>query len=1251
MWRKLIILILVFSLPQIITASHLLGSRISWENVGIDSFHVSVKVFRECSGEELVPPTPEIRCKDHQQRLTPPIQRLQVKRKLHSPSCSKYCTACKADTCKNNESVSDRGFKAVEATYLVDLTAINCCRIAFAYQNCCRPTALTTLKNQNQKNLYTSAWVNKCKAKGVSKNAFQSIPGFTYCNGKPAQLLLGNTQFSRDQDHIDSVRYELVKPKKGLNQSLKWVNPYNPQMPLRFEGFPNKDKKSPAGFHLNHATGLLAFIPTRKQSTTVAIEAKCYQNGSLIGAQTQDFALKTINCKANKNPDLKGFSSNTSYSDSLITCAGDTAFLKLHAEDPNIQDTLITSIDWEKLPGKLLSKNRQFLANNKTAWTFKWLPDDTINQRVGLDFYATVKDQHCPFNGTDRKKLHLEVLPEPSTSFETKVEQCRTITAKAEKTLPSSFKQQWWLGGNKASNERQFKFDWQNSGERLLRHRISAGECQVSSTSTLDLGALAEVKGQIPTYCAGDTVNLQAKKPSYIGKNQTLIYQWLEKSGQLITKGANFRRSLNSTKKVKLLVTLKGKGGSTVCKDTTSYTIRIREFPAIKFDPIPAICGNKDSLNLNKFVKPSNGEWFINEELIEKGWLKPPEEKSGSHNLKYRLIDSLNKCTTSKQTPITIKPVRKVEAFSDTAICKRNKALVLPTTTGQGTFNWTGRGLFNVNQGLIFAPAKADLPVDTYKLKAIFTPDDEQGCSYDDTFEVALFQEAQFKFPQQELCPYDSLIPESFSNMPEGGYWETQANNFDIEKSEIQRKPQDSGIYAANYYLNGNCRLTSNVDFKLVPEKPLAINVQAFEQQPLCTNQDKVALEAKPSGGNWHGRGVNKEQEFQPSKAGSGHHLIAYEYPHKKTSCFSRTADTVHINSNPVIDYKRSKLSICPGKRVFKDQWLLKNQTNITSYFKPTLTTDAHLPVVGKDSFKLNIQKPLQLPDSTFLITKALPQKGCEASTDSILLIKRSKPDFSIIHKGTRKACEFVQGRLKLQSKDSLKSIQWRINNKFSSERSLFYNLGRKGTHNLGIIASNQFGCVDSSWNAGYFQVLEKPTARFTVNKQKLYLPERVHLKGAPRSADLHKWEVKKDQKTLAEIKGQKISYNPLNTGNYTVKHMVKTEKRCIDTSVNDEAFKVLRKPIVYIPSAFTPNGDGNNDKFTVKGQNITDFHLEIFSRSGALLYQSSSYNDHGWNGQFQGSMLPSGSYWYALSIRGALGEKQTYSGTFKLIR
>ena len=53
----------------------------------------------------------------------------------------------------------------------------------------------------------------------------------------------------------------------------------------------------------------------------------------------------------------------------------------------------------------------------------------------------------------------------------------------------------------------------------------------------------------------------------------------------------------------------------------------------------------------------------------------------------------------------------------------------------------------------------------------------------------------------------------------------------------------------------------------------------------------------------------------------------------------------------------------------------------------------------------------------------------------------------------------------------------------------------------------------------------------------------------------------------------------------------------------------------IYAPTAFTPNNDGTNDKFYVKGENIYDFELFIFNRWGEVIFHSKDMNE-GWNGK-----------------------------------
>ncbi len=71
---------------------------------------------------------------------------------------------------------------------------------------------------------------------------------------------------------------------------------------------------------------------------------------------------------------------------------------------------------------------------------------------------------------------------------------------------------------------------------------------------------------------------------------------------------------------------------------------------------------------------------------------------------------------------------------------------------------------------------------------------------------------------------------------------------------------------------------------------------------------------------------------------------------------------------------------------------------------------------------------------------------------------------------------------------------------------------------------------------------------------------------------------------------------------------------------------------IVGFPKFFTPNGDGTNDFWTVGGMSVLDNPVvHIYDRFGKLLYQLKE-NDPGWNGTFNGELLPATDYWFKLT-------------------
>jgi gliding motility-associated-like protein len=73
---------------------------------------------------------------------------------------------------------------------------------------------------------------------------------------------------------------------------------------------------------------------------------------------------------------------------------------------------------------------------------------------------------------------------------------------------------------------------------------------------------------------------------------------------------------------------------------------------------------------------------------------------------------------------------------------------------------------------------------------------------------------------------------------------------------------------------------------------------------------------------------------------------------------------------------------------------------------------------------------------------------------------------------------------------------------------------------------------------------------------------------------------------------------------------------------------------ILEVPNVITPNGDGYNDEFIVKGL-PPGSSMHIYRKDGKLIYSSTNYgHPEWWSGEdIKGDMISSGNYWYVLEI------------------
>ncbi|HMP21245.1 MAG TPA: PKD domain-containing protein [Ferruginibacter sp.] len=94
----------------------------------------------------------------------------------------------------------------------------------------------------------------------------------------------------------------------------------------------------------------------------------------------------------------------------------------------------------------------------------------------------------------------------------------------------------------------------------------------------------------------------------------------------------------------------------------------------------------------------------------------------------------------------------------------------------------------------------------------------------------------------------------------------------------------------------------------------------------------------------------------------------------------------------------------------------------------------------------------------------------------------------------------------------------------------------------------------------------------------------------------------------------------------------------------------------VFIPNTFSPNGDGNNDIFYVRGKGgFTVKSIQVFSRNGQPVFVRTNFNPNnpsaGWDGTFKGAALASDVFVYRAEVLCAGGEILVFNGNIALVR
>lgn len=200
------------------------------------------------------------------------------------------------------------------------------------------------------------------------------------------------------------------------------------------------------------------------------------------------------------------------------------------------------------------------------------------------------------------------------------------------------------------------------------------------------------------------------------------------------------------------------------------------------------------------------------------------------------------------------------------------------------------------------------------------------------------------------------------------------------------------------------------------------------------------------------------------------------------------------------------------------------------------------------------------------------------------------------------------------------------------------------GTYSVRLIAIDPNTCNERDTAFVSISVFENPVARFSFSPTQAQVNTPTAFTNLSAGAISYKWLFGDGDSSL--VRDPVHQYR--STGTFETCLIAINENGCADTvCANIDA---LVENSMDVPSAFSPNGDGINDKIFVRGYGIAKMNFRIFNRQGLLMFQSTAPS-MGWDGKFKGALQPMDVYAYMVDVEFSDGTKAQKKGDITLLR
>lgn len=1219
-------LLLLFAvLPDTAPASHIQGQDLTYKCLNACTVRLCLSGYRSCDGINAfsngiawapitpgcAPPT----------ALAPMSQQVIVEVTEVCPGVQTTCTNLSSNISGVEEWFSYQDF---------DICAVPNCIYTLSWQHCCRNANITS--GGSNAGMFTGVTtLNTNITPCNSSPQFSIVPVPYICQGQPYVFNQGAT----DADG-DSLAYALGPCAVGPNQAYPYAPGYSPQQPM-----------GPSwNVSLDPLTGDVTMTPQpgNPEVAVICIYVEEWRNGQLINTIVRDMQVNVIACTNNLPgiapiANLSGATSTGSYS--IQACAGNAISFDLSVTDVDVSDAHI--FYWnQNVAGLTFTSGVQVdtVTGISPTATVNWTP--TV---PGIyTFLVTAKDDACPLPGNTQRTIVINVLGgTPGAALLAAPVGCTNVAFSANTgtapTGPYTF--QWSGDGNLNLNPGNTSAGFTHTFPGPGTYGVSLLLTDANGCSTVLADSVVIPNG--PTADAGPDISLCSGNPVTLGSTNLppgQTYTWSPATG--LTNPTSATPTLNYTvsgpNPVTLNYTMTATSG--FCTSIDYVTVVVYPTPSASVAGPSNICAG-DAATLSA----SGGASYLWSDSSTTATITV----NPSATTTYSVTALANGCASPPvQHTVAVSSGPSVIITGIDSVCLGGSVTL--TAAGGSSWLWsTQETTPTITLNNVTAPTTVSVVAS------------DNGCPGPPaTFSVALHARPQADYTATAVCLGEEMAFTDRSALSTGSIiawnWDfgdpaSGSQNFSGTQNPIHQFSAP-GLYNVELTVTGSNGCTDAFTRQVVVHAP---PVAEFEAANVCDGASMVFADQSTANSGivawaWDfGTGASSNLP-NPNHVfpGPGTYNVVLTVI-DGNGCTSSRERTVQVHPNPVSDFFFTQHCFFTEARFFA-------RSSLNDPLGTTLDQyqwDFGDPASGAENTAFG-PNPVHVWASgprTYNVTlTTVTSRGC---THAITLPVTVPVLPSIAVQGDT-VCRGFPAELAVLGFPAGTELEWfytpDATESFLRGETEWVTPPLDLTTVYYVAVRDADGCL--SPKTGVIALVRPaPNVTISASHPVVEIPNAL--------VEFHITQVYNGPLTSAVWSfgdgATADATDPVHeyteTGTFAVSLLLTNAFGCQSEQIWPQYVTVDQRVNMFIPNAFSPNGDGVNDVFNVVTRLITDFEIAIYDRWGKLIYQARN-QEFGWNGQDgAGDPAPEGAYVYVVQAVDWDGNSVRRSGSVTLLR